>query len=752
MPWRLGWLASGTSPAAATDLTIRTPIDETPSRWWLLLDIPQPGDPMHHVVRTAARIALLTVFASLRAPPAWAGESLSAEERVLLGSLDARRALDDLRRISEEVVKAKSGLGDGTAVSGSVEEAALAADITATLKQLKLDVRTEEFPVRAYRYGLVTLTANGHSLPAISLHAAGGTWGTRDGVAYARGGEDRGHRLRAPLVDLGDGYLSDYARIGDVRGKVVLVRRDLRDWPPAQITEAAAHGARAILFHDHPSSEQVPEALRQDSMWGHEQIPTAAISRHSAEDLTRELAAGPVEIALENRADIADGISRNVVAAMRGSEFPDEFVVVSAHYDRWFQGAADNTSGAAAVLELARAFSKSGLHPRRSILFVATGSEEAGLEDPERDWLAGSYAFVLRHPEVLRGAALVFNVDLLGWTSKDAKLIATPDVMAEQARVLRDLGVESTTPIKTTSSSSIDAWNYGIVGGAAMSHLEVVGPSYYPLYHTQLDVFRPERFENMGAHLRLLALSLWRAASATRLPIALTTLADDVGALLGIDAAKAPDVSFAPVRAALADFRRAAAMIEGLDDPALATAANRLLMGTRHSLVPWLYASTDDFESAARSSLYATRVSVADRTLLAIRSGDRAAAIKTLSELYEGRQCLRLSPEVYSFERAFWAGEGGWGSRFQQRAPPPPPAFEQACAGIAGASDDPEPVVAALTIVRADAAQSVAQSVELMAAKLRLATLPLEEWMAGRPKRSRPTAEQRPASTPATGD
>ena len=699
----------------------------------------------------AARVALFTVLATLSARPALAGAALSAQEQILLGSIDARRALDDLRRLSEQVVTAKSGLGDGTAVSGSEEEAALAADIAATLRRLNLEVRTEEFPVRAYRYGLVTLTANGRQLPAISLHAAGGTWGLRDGVPYARGSEADGHRTRGSLVDVGDGYLADYAREADVRGKIVLVRRDLRDWPPAQITEAAAHGARAILFHDHPSSEQVPEALRQDSMWGHEQIPTAAISRHSAEQLKLDLAAGPVEISLENRADVSDGTSRNVVALMRGSDFPDEYVVVSAHYDRWFQGAADNTSGAAAVLELARAFTKSGLRPRRSILFVATGSEEAGLEDPERDWLAGSYAFVLRHPEVLRSAALVFNVDLLGWTSKDARLIATPDVMAQEARVLKDLGADSTTTIKTTTGSSIDAWNYGIVGGAAMSHVEAVGPSYYPLYHTQLDVYRPERFENMAGHLRMLGLSLWRAASAARLPIALTTLADDVGALLALDAAKATDVSFAPARAALADFRRAAAAIEQLDDPAVATAVNRLLMATRHSLVPWLYASTDDFESAARTSVYATRVSVADRALLAVRGRDREAATKVLGELYEGRQCLRLSPDVYSFERAYWAGEGGWGSRFQHRAPPPPPAFEQACAGLAVAINDPGPTVTALAIVRADAAQSVAQAVELMAAKLRLATAPLIEYMAGRSRFARPGAGQRPAATPATG-
>ena len=79
-------------------------------------------------------------------------------------------------------------------------------------------------------------------------------------------------------IDAGNGYAADYARIGDVRGKAVLVRRELRDWPPPQITEAASRGAAAVIFYDHPSSGEQVDALRQDSMWGHEQLPTVAVS------------------------------------------------------------------------------------------------------------------------------------------------------------------------------------------------------------------------------------------------------------------------------------------------------------------------------------------------------------------------------------------------------------------------------------------------------------------------------------------
>ena len=50
----------------------------------------------------------------------------------------------------------------------------------------------------------------------------------------------------------------------------------------------------------------------------------------------------PVEIVLENRIDSGDGFSQNVIGTIAGTEFPDQWVVVSAHYDRWWQSAQDN--------------------------------------------------------------------------------------------------------------------------------------------------------------------------------------------------------------------------------------------------------------------------------------------------------------------------------------------------------------------------------------------------------------------------
>ncbi|WP_073150084.1 M28 family metallopeptidase [Mesonia phycicola] len=82
--------------------------------------------------------------------------------------------------------------------------------------------------------------------------------------------------------------------------------------------------------------------------------------------------------------------SENVVAYIKGSEFPDEIVVISAHYDHVgvdgqgniYNGADDDGSGTVSVLEIAEAFQeavKDGYRPRRSILFLHVTGEEKGL-------------------------------------------------------------------------------------------------------------------------------------------------------------------------------------------------------------------------------------------------------------------------------------------------------------------------------------------------------------------------------------
>jgi len=93
-------------------------------------------------------------------------------------------------------------------------------------------------------------------------------------------------------------------------------------------------------------------------------------------------------LALEN--SIRKAISRNVIGLLPGSERSDEYIIYTAHWDHFgkdsnlegdqiFNGALDNATGTAALIELAEAFQQLGSPPLRSILFMAVTAEEQGL-------------------------------------------------------------------------------------------------------------------------------------------------------------------------------------------------------------------------------------------------------------------------------------------------------------------------------------------------------------------------------------
>ena len=102
----------------------------------------------------------------------------------------------------------------------------------------------------------------------------------------------------------------------------------------------------------------------------------------------------PVPLGVSGRTSVRNTLrridSQNFLAMLPGAETPDEVVMYVAHWDHLgrdetltgdqiFNGAADNATGTAALIELARAFSRADPPPRRSVLFLAVTAEEQGL-------------------------------------------------------------------------------------------------------------------------------------------------------------------------------------------------------------------------------------------------------------------------------------------------------------------------------------------------------------------------------------
>jgi len=95
----------------------------------------------------------------------------------------------------------------------------------------------------------------------------------------------------------------------------------------------------------------------------------------------------------------------NTIAEIRGSESPDEYVLLSAHFDSWdgSSGATDNGTGTVTMMEAVRILSATYPTPKRTILVGHWNGEEQGLN--------GSRAFAADHPEVVEGLQALFNQD-----------------------------------------------------------------------------------------------------------------------------------------------------------------------------------------------------------------------------------------------------------------------------------------------------------------------------------------------------
>lgn len=123
-------------------------------------------------------------------------------------------------------------------------------------------------------------------------------------------------------------------------------------------------------------------------------------------ELDYRLGPGPVTARLDvemERGAAALHPAWNTIAALRGTEWPDEWILVGAHRDAWGPGAVDNVSGTTSVVAAARAFAaaaRQGWRPRRTVVFATWDAEEWGI--------MGSKEWVDAHVDRLRSSAVAY--------------------------------------------------------------------------------------------------------------------------------------------------------------------------------------------------------------------------------------------------------------------------------------------------------------------------------------------------------
>jgi len=204
------------------------------------------------------------------------------------------------------------------------------------------------------------------------------------------------------------------SREGEVRGKIVLLDTTKiyaegygKAMPKLEAAWSAFQksGALAVLTPDRDRNNVINA---HGVGWTATLLPLPGIEigMEDAKLIQRESERGPVtiQLAVENKTS-GEITVNNVVAEIRGSERPDEWILIGAHLDSWDfgTGAQDNGTGAVSVLEIGRALMTLGKAPRRSIRLALWGGEEEGV--------LGSYAYTQSHKNELDKCVAVLNTD-----------------------------------------------------------------------------------------------------------------------------------------------------------------------------------------------------------------------------------------------------------------------------------------------------------------------------------------------------
>lgn len=345
-----------------------------------------------------------------RAQASFSTELTADLQRLRDAALDSKYAYQQVAHLTENI---------GPRLSGSPQAEHAVQYVADELRKLGLEVRLEKAMVPHWVRGLETgeLTEYPGQAPGtkqkIVLTALGGS------VATPEDG------LTAQLVVAND--FQQLASMGRdaVAGKIVLFNYHFDKKMAAEgygleaygqavayrgggPSAAARLGAVACLVRSVGNADyRLPHTGSLNYAPDAPKIPAAAVTAEDADLIAHLTAQAPVTMhLLLTPQTLPDAPSFNVVADVKGSEHPEQIVIVSGHLDSWDlgTGAIDDGAGVAVAMETANLIKKLGLHPKRTIRVVAWMNEENGS--------AGSRAYAKEHAGEVDNHVGVIESDL----------------------------------------------------------------------------------------------------------------------------------------------------------------------------------------------------------------------------------------------------------------------------------------------------------------------------------------------------
>ncbi len=389
--------------------------------------------------------------------------------RIIGAALTSNRAYDRLSYLTDQIGHRLSG-------SKSLERA-----IAWAIAEMKRDglenVRGEKVMVPHWVRGEESLEMVSPLPQKLTVLGLGNSIGTR------------GSGVTADVVVVRN--FDELDAMGEkVRGKIVVYNVPFTTYGPtvryrlAGASRAARWGAVAALVRSvTPVSFQTPHTGAMSYDEKQPKIPVAAITIEGAEMLQRLQDRG-VTARLRLKMDakfLPDAESANVIAEIKGSEKPDEVVLVSGHFDSWDvgQGAHDDGGGCIVAWEAVRLLKELGLRPRRTIRVVLYTNEENGLRggNAYRD---AHRAELSKHVLAIESDSGIYRPEGLGLAAN-----APPQARANLLEIAKLLaGIRADAIAADGGGADIGPiMREGVVGAS----LDVDGTHYFDIHHTPAD-------------------------------------------------------------------------------------------------------------------------------------------------------------------------------------------------------------------------------------------------------------------------
>lgn len=252
-------------------------------------------------------------------------------------------------------------------------------------------------------------------------------------------------------------------------------------------SRAAKHGAVAVLVRSVTAhSLRTPHTGAMFYDPEQPKIPAAAVTAEDAMLISRLAEQGPVTVRIKLESQqLPEAESANVIGELRGTEKPDEIVVIGAHIDSWDvgQGAHDDGAGCVTMMQTLTLLKQLGLAPKRTIRVVLFTNEENGVR--------GAKAYAQDHAAELPKTVFAIESDSGGFSPRALGIQTKPEVSArtiarltEIAVLLRPLGVSRI--VEGHSGTDVEPM---VPAGVPAAGLYTDGRTYFDIHHTDADTF-----------------------------------------------------------------------------------------------------------------------------------------------------------------------------------------------------------------------------------------------------------------------